>query len=152
MVTRRRRKEPEGFLKQHSLTIALTAILVFWIEMYRRSDPRTHLGAFFGNSIADWLGTLMFIVSTKYFFEIGSRESRPVHARRHYAGVRFLIQHSLSLVIVMTGVAWVVLFARSDPNGKAGQVFGNIVSDWWQLLALVVMTKYLRESGSKEGA
>jgi hypothetical protein len=151
MVTRRRRGHPPGFLKQHSLTIALTAIVVFWIEMYRHSDPATHLGSFFGNSIADWLGTLMFIISSKYFFEIGSKESKPLHARRHHPVVRFLLRHSLSLVIIVTGFAWVALFARSDPGGKAGQVYGNIVSEWWQLLALVLMTKYLKESGSKEG-
>jgi hypothetical protein len=37
-----------------------------------------------------------------------------------------------------------------DPNGKAGQVVGNIVSEWTQLFGLVIMTKYLREIGSKE--
>ena len=59
-------------------------------------------------------------------------------------------KHSLSLVILATGIVWVVLFARTDPNGKAGQVYGNIVSEWGQLLALILMTKYFRETGSKE--
>ena len=63
-----------------------------------------------------------------------------------------MTQHSLTLVIIATGIGWVYLFARSNPNSKYGQVYGNIVSDWWQLLALVVMTKYLRETGSKEGS
>jgi hypothetical protein len=38
-----------------------------------------------------------------------------------------------------------------DPEGKAGQVVGNIASEWTQLLGLVIMTKYLSEIGSKEG-
>jgi hypothetical protein len=38
-----------------------------------------------------------------------------------------------------------------DANGKAGQVVGNIVSEWTQLPSLVVMTKYVGEIGSKEG-
>ena len=37
-----------------------------------------------------------------------------------------------------------------DANGKAGQVVGNIVSEWGQLLSLVWFTKYLYERGSKE--
>jgi hypothetical protein len=32
-----------------------------------------------------------------------------------------------------------------------GQVIGNIVSGWTQLLGLVIITKYTREIGSKEG-
>jgi hypothetical protein len=36
-------------------------------------------------------------------------------------------------------------------DSKAGQVLGNIVSDWTQVLGLVVLTKYAREIGSKEG-
>lgn len=40
---------------------------------------------------------------------------------------------------------------RSDVDSKAGQVLGNIVSDWTQVLGLVVLTKYAREIGSKEG-
>jgi hypothetical protein len=36
-----------------------------------------------------------------------------------------------------------------DPNGKWGQVLGNIVSEWTQILGLVLMTKRLIEIGSK---
>jgi hypothetical protein len=35
--------------------------------------------------------------------------------------------------------------------GQAGQVIGNILSEWTQILGLVVITKYFREIGSKEG-
>ena len=42
--------------------------------------------------------------------------------------------HSLTIVLVLSGVAWAVAFARMDPNGKTGQVIGNIVSEWTQVL------------------
>jgi hypothetical protein len=37
-----------------------------------------------------------------------------------------------------------------DPNGKWGQVVGNIVSEWTQIFGLVLLTKKLMEVGSKE--
>ena len=43
------------------------------------------------------------------------------------------------------------MYSRSDVDSKAGQVIGNIVSNWTQVLGLVVITKYARERGSKEG-
>ena len=55
------------------------------------------------------------------------------------------------IVLVVTGFAWAVVYARMDPGGKVGQVVGNIVSEWTQILGLVVITKYTREMGSKEG-
>jgi hypothetical protein len=45
-----------------------------------------------------------------------------------------------------------VVFARSDTQGKWGQVVGNIVSEWTQILGLVVLTKRLIELGSKESS
>ena len=47
---------------------------------------------------------------------------------------------------------WAIAYARIDPSGKAGQVVGNIVSEWTQVLGLVEMTKYVREIGSKESS
>jgi len=41
-----------------------------------------------------------------------------------------------------------MLFAHSNPQGKWGQVVGNIVSEWTQVLGLVLMTKKLIEAGS----
>jgi hypothetical protein len=128
----------------------VAAIWLLWLGLYQTADPRTHLGAFYGNSIADWLGMLTFIVATKYFCEVGSKESRKPHPHRHQRLLRFLSLHSLTLVIIATGIGWMLIFARSDPNSKAGQVYGNIVSEWGQLLMLIVMTKYFREIGSKE--
>ena len=58
-------------------------------------------------------------------------------------------EHSLTLVLLFTGIAWVVAFHAMDPTGKWGQVVGNIVSEWTQILGLVLMTKRLIEVGSK---
>jgi hypothetical protein len=63
----------------------------------------------------------------------------------------FCIDHSLTIALVITGIGWAVAYARMDPQGKYGQVVGNIVSEWTQILGLVLMTKYLGELGSKEG-
>jgi hypothetical protein len=51
---------------------------------------------------------------------------------------------------VATGIGWTWLFARSDAESRWGQVIGNIVSEWTQLLGLVLMTKRLMEDKSKE--
>lgn len=146
-----RRRKPHGVLRQHSLSLTVVGILALWLVLYIRGDPSTHLGGFYGNAFADWLGTLLIVIATKYFHEIGSAESRPPHSKSHGAFARFLADHSLTILLVLTGVAWAVAYARMDPNGKAGQVVGNIVSEWTQIFGLVVMTKYTREIGSKEG-
>ena len=119
--------------------------------LYVRGDPSTRLGAFYGNALADWLGTLLIVIATKYFYEIGSAESQPPHPHSRGALARFLVDHSLTILLVVTGTAWAVAYARMDPDGKTGQVVGNVVSEWTQVLGLVVITKYTREIRSKEG-
>ena len=146
----KRTRTSRGFFAEHSLSIIVGAIWLLWVVLYRSTDPRTHIGAFFGNSIADWLGTLAFIVATKYFSEVGSKESRAPRARRNSPLLGVLSRHSLTLVIIATGIVWTIVYARSDADSKVGQVLGNIVSEWGQLLALIIMTKYFREVGSKE--
>jgi hypothetical protein len=150
-MTRKRRRPSASFLRDHSLSLALSALLAFLWLMYGRSDPETHLGAFYGNAIGDWLGVLVFVIATKYFFETGSGESRKPSRHFHLRAGRFLLEHSLTIVLALTGMAWAAVYARSDVNSKAGQVIGNVVSDWTQVLGLVLMTKYARERGSKEG-
>ena len=108
------------------------------------------MGAFYGNAIADWTGTLLIVIATKYFAEQGSKESRAPRLRGHSAIRHFLECHSLTIVLVITGAAWAVVYARGDANSKTGQVVGNIVSEWTQVLGLVVITKYAREIGSTE--
>ena len=146
----RKRPSRTSFLQKHSLSLVLAAILLLFVALYRASDPRTHLGTFYGNAIADWLGVLMFVIATKYFFEVGSGESRKPTSRIHVRAGRFVVRHSLTIVLALSGVAWAVAYARSDVDSKAGAVIGNIVSNWTQVLGLVVITKYARESGSKE--
>jgi hypothetical protein len=149
-MPKRRVRPFRRLFREHSLTIVVSAIWLLWLVLYRAADPQTHLGAFFGNSVADWLGILTFIVLTKYFFEVGSKESRRPHPGGTERTKRLLVSHSLTLVVLVTGAGWVWVYARADANGKAGQVYGNIVSEWGQLLALIIMTKYFREKGSKE--
>jgi hypothetical protein len=139
-----------SFFRSHSLSIVSITILIAWIVLYTRSDPKTHLGSFYGNAIADWTGLVVTVLATKFMYEIGSAESlKPPH---HLLGPVWekLQEHSLTIFLVITGVGWVVLFARSDPNSKWGQVVGNIVSEWTQIFGLVILTKKLIETHSKE--
>jgi hypothetical protein len=145
------RRSGQGFLQQHSLSLIVGGVLALWFVLYVRADPLTHLGAFYGNAIADWTGTLLIVLVTKYFFEQGSKESRRPPKERSRV-LRLLVSHSLTIFLVATGAAWAVVYARTDANGKAGQVIGNIVSEWTQVLGLVLITKYARERGSKESA
>ena len=146
-----RNRPSTPFLGEHSLSLTLAGILSFLFVMYRRSDPSTHLGALYGNAIADWLGVLVFVIATKYFFEIGSGESRRPTKHFHERIARLLIDHSLTIALALTGAAWVAVYAKSEVDSRWGQVLGNIVSNWTQLLGLVIITKYMRERGSKEG-
>ncbi|HEY7285960.1 MAG TPA: hypothetical protein VH497_10980 [Vicinamibacterales bacterium] len=147
MAARRR-----GFFRKHALSLIVGAILLFLLVMYVVSDPSTHIGQFYGNAIADWFGTLVFIVATKYFFEIGSGESRKPRPKPGEQVLSLMMRHSLSIVLAITGVIWAYVYWHSDVNGKAGQVVGNVVSEWTQILGLVIITKYARETGSKEGS
>jgi hypothetical protein len=151
-MARRHRTAPTSFIGEHSMSLTLAVILAALLSLYARADPQTHLGAFYGNAIADWLGVLAFVIATKYFFEIGSGESRRPSTHIHVRIGRFLVMHSLTIVLTLTGIAWGVAFARSNVDGKSGQVVGNIFSDWTQLIGMVLITKYARERGSKEGA
>jgi hypothetical protein len=146
-MTRSRR---EGFWARHSLSIVAILLLACWIVLYIVSDPSTHLGSFFGNAIADWTGVVVTVIATKYMYEKGSAESR--QPRRHFLSPLFekLRDHSLTIFLVVTGVGWVIVYARVNSEAKWGQVVGNIVSEWTQLLGLVWLTKELFETRSKE--
>lgn len=134
-MSRKRQTEPTPFLREHSLSLTLSGLLAFLIVMYARSDPSTHVGAFYGNAIADWLGVLLFVVATKYFFETGSGESRKPVSHLHTRVARILQEHSLTIVLMLTGAAWIAVYAKSEVDSKSGQVIGNIVSAWAQVLA-----------------
>ena len=137
-------------LRDHSLTLVSLAILMIWIVLYLVSDPETRVGAFFGNAIADWTGVVVTVIATKYFYERGSTESRqPTPDAGGF--VRHVIhEHSLTIFLVLTGLGWLFLDLRANPDSKWGQVVGNILSEWTQILGLVLMTKHLIEKHSKE--
>lgn len=137
-----------GFFREHSLSLTLAAIVAAWFVLYLRADSTTHAGAFYGNALADWLGSLVFVVATKYFFEIGSQESRRPPELQLRVG-QFVVRHSLSIVLALTGLVWLAAFARSDVDSKSGEVLGNIASEWGQILGLVLITKYAREKNAK---
>ena len=87
---------------------------------------------------------------TKYLYEKGSAESRQPKGKVPSRILELLREHSLTLFLVVTGIAWIIAFRGMDPGSKWGQVVGNIVSEWTQILGLVLMTKRLMEVGSKE--
>jgi len=144
-------RTPKGFLHQHSLSLTALGVVALLIALYSRSNPSTHLGSFFGNAIADWTGVLVTVLMTKHLYERGSAESKKAKGKSPSAALELLREHSLTLFLLITGVAWIVAFKAMDPNSKWGQVVGNIVSEWTQILGLVLMTKRLIEIGSKEG-
>jgi len=109
------------------------------------------LGSFFGNAIADWSGVVVMVLATKYLYERGSAESRRLPKSLPLQPLlQFLRDHSLTLFLLATGICWVFLYSRVDSESKWGQVVGNIVSEWTQILGLVLLTKHLIEYHSKE--
>ena len=150
MGNRRKQKQTRPWFVRHSLTIVAAALLLLWVAGYLALDPKSHLAAFCGNAIADWSGSLVIIVGTKYLYEVGSSESKPVRGRKPNPWIEFLREHSLLIFLVLTGTGWALLFWSMNPEGKWGQVVGNIVSEWTQILGLVLLTKRLMEVGSKQ--
>jgi membrane protease YdiL (CAAX protease family) len=144
------RRRKSRFITRHSLSLVAIGLLVVWIIGYRFLDPKTHLGAFFGNAVADWSGSVVIILGTKFLYEVKSAESRPVKKKERSPWLNTLHRHSLLIFIIVTGVAWTILFLRMNASSKWGQVVGNIVSEWVQMAGLVFLTKRLVEIGSKE--
>ena len=144
------RIQKSSFLHQHALSLAALTVVVVLVALYSRSNQNTHIGSFFGNAIADWTGVLVTVVMTKHLYEKGSAESKKVKGKLPSAVLELLREHSLTLFLLITGIAWVIAFRAMDPNGKWGQVVGNIVSEWTQIFGLVLLTKKLIETGSRE--
>lgn len=146
----RRKKAKPSWLVRHSLSIVAFALFLLWLAGYLSLDPKSHLAVFCGNAIADWSGSLVVIIGTKFLYEVGSPESKPVRRRKSGPWLEFLHEHSLLLFIIVTGIGWAFLFWKMNPESKWGQVVGNIVSEWVQMAGLVFLTKELIEVGSKE--
>ena len=142
----------QPFWRGHSLSLTATGVLALWFVLYLNSDPKTHAGSFFGNAIADWVGVVFTILATKWFFEVGSSESRRPRRTHRNQILELLHEHSLTIVLILSGLAWFVLFLRVDPESKWGTVVSNIMSEWSQQIGLVLLTKKLIERGSKESS
>ncbi len=108
------------------------------------------MGSFFGNAIADWTGLVVMVIATKRLYEKGSAESKQPRGLLPNRLAEAVREHSLSIFLLITGVMWLALFVHMDAQGKWGQVVGNIVSEWTQILGLVLLTKRLMERGSKD--
>jgi hypothetical protein len=146
-----RRKAPSrSWFARHSLSLVAGALLLLWFIGYLYLDPKSRLAAFCGNAIADWSGSLVIILGTKFLYEVGSPESRPLRGRARSPVLEFLREHSLLLFLFVTGLGWMVLFLKMSQESKWGQVVGNIVSEWVQMAGLVFLTKRLVEIGSKD--
>jgi hypothetical protein len=150
-MTRKRVLRRKGrFLSHHALSFAVVGILFLWVALYVQADPKTHWGSFFGNAIADWTGVVVAVIATKYLYEIGSAESQQPRGHCRSPLLESLRDHSLTIFLALSGAGWVLLYVKMDSEAKWGQVVGNIVSEWTQLLGLVLITKKLIEDKSKE--
>lgn len=131
-------------IRDHSLSLTAGLVLLSWLVLYSFWNPNTHWGNFFGNAIADWSGVVVMTLTANYLYEKGSSESHdpPPDDPTH----RFLDvarDHSLTIFLLVTLLAWIALYVHSDVNGKWGQVVGNIVSEWVQSIGMVLLTKKL---------
>ena len=140
----------ETFWRKHSLSLIACSVLLVWTALYLVSSPDSHWGSFFGNAIADWTGLVVMVLATKRMYETGSAQSKQPSPAWLPHRLGFLREHSLTMFFLITGAAWVALFKHVEPMSKWGQVVGNIVSEWTQILGLVLLTKRLRESGSQD--
>ena len=101
-----------SFWGRHSLTITAAAILILWLGLYIPSNPESHIGSLLGNAIADWTGVLITVIATKYFYEIGSHESKK--PRREYQNrvMEMLHEHSLTIFLILTGIGWIIIYSK----------------------------------------
>src|SRR5579862_6933712 len=111
-LTPQPQRKKHGFLYEHSLGIASIAIVTLWIILYSFSNPSTHFGSFYGNAIADWSGVVVTVLATKYLYEKGSVESRRPPQTALSPVLDWLVCHSLSIFLALTGIAWVVLYIK----------------------------------------
>src|SRR5580693_5698014 len=118
----RQSRTSRPFLRKHSLSLAALGVVLLLILLYHWSNPSTHIGSFFGNAIADWTGVFVTIVMTKFLYEKGSTESKQPKGILPSAVLEFLREHSLTIVLVVTGIGWVLAFRAMDPESRWGQV------------------------------
>jgi hypothetical protein len=90
------------------------------------------------------------VMATKYFYEKGSKESKTPPKWLFSPMKQSIENHSLTIFLSLTGIVWIIFYAFIDSELKWGQVVGNIVSEWVQMLGFVLLTKKLIERHSKE--
>lgn len=66
--------------------------------------------------------------------------------------MELLHEYSLTIFLVVTGFCWAAVSLKIDPESKWGTVTSNMVSEWTQQIGLVLLTKRLVETGSKESS
>lgn len=138
------------FLKRHSLSVACAALLALWLSLYSQANPATHWGSFFGNASADWTGVVLTLLATKYLYERAPRKKPAPSANTSEHIQHFIADHKLTLFLLLTGVAWITLYASLDSESKYGQLVGNIVSEWTQILGFVLLTKRFMERSARK--
>jgi hypothetical protein len=106
--------------RAHSLSIVIGFGVIVWATLYEASDPKSHIGVFYGNSIADWLGSFVTVVATKFWYEKGSVESRLPPTWRHRVP-DWVEDHSLSLVLGRQLDCAVRAHRAGRPNRRGGR-------------------------------
>lgn len=96
-----------------------------WVCLYLNADPKTHVGSFFGNAIAEWTGVLVTVIATKYFYEVASAESRQPGRRSRNRVIETIREHSLTIFLGFTGAGWTLLYLKMDSQGKWKQALRN---------------------------
>jgi hypothetical protein len=139
-----------SFIHRHSLTLAACVVLLSWIIFYIPSNPDTHWGSFFGNAIADWSGVVASVICTRILYERGAPGCRHRKAKDANLVIRWIKNHTLTVFFGTTWIGWIILFAEMPATSKWGQVVGNVVSEWTQILALIWLTKWFYEEQVKK--
>lgn len=127
-----------GFVHRHSLSLVSAAITLVWVGGCLVADPESRWGAFFGNAVADWTGLVVSVVATKHLYD---KEERKGGGPVEKGFVAFWRDHPLTLFLLVTGVAWLVVWLKMKPGGRWEPVVGNLVSEWTQNLGFVLLTK-----------
>lgn len=141
-------KHRDAFLYRHSLSIVSSAVLLTWVILYIPANPDTHWGSFFGNAIADWSGVVATVICTRILYERGNPDCQPRLIRDQNPVMRWLKTHTLTIFFGATLLMWIYAFARMNATSKWGQVVGNVVSEWTQILGVIWLTKRFIEGSS----
>lgn len=139
-----------SFIQRHMLSLMACVVLIAWILFYLPANPDTHWGSFFGNAIADWSGVVASIVCMRVLYERGAPGCRHLKATDKNPVIRWVKTHSLTTFFGVTLIGWIIVFAKMSSTSKWGQVVGNVVSEWTQILGMIWLTKMFYEEQVKK--